>query len=396
MTKRNPNLKALKANYLFPEVNLRKKQFLSMNPEAQLISLGIGDTTEPLTPYIDNALIDASAKLGTKEGYVGYGPEQGIKLLREKIASRLYNNKVSPDDIFISDGTKCDIGRLQMLFGGDISVAIQDPAYPVYVDGSLIAGVNEIVMMPCSPENGFFPDLSKTKATDILYFCSPNNPTGEAATKDQLRRLVDFAKQNKSIILYDSAYAHYIQDPKLPRSIFEIDGAHEVAIELGSFSKIAGFTGVRLGWTVVPESLKYNDGYSVRADWNRLMATIFNGASSISQLGGCAVLDDQGLKEIDDLAKYYMENTQIIKKSLANSTCEIYGGLNAPYLWLNFPKKKSWDIFQYCLEKLHLVVTPGIGFGGQGEGFIRLAAFGHRENILEAAKRLSKGITPVL
>lgn len=392
MTKRNPNMSRLKANYLFPEVNQRKRQFLSLHPNAALISLGIGDTTEPIPPYITKALSKAASNLGTKEGYTGYGPEQGMKVLREKIADKLYPNQVKADDIFISDGAKCDLGRIQMLFGNNISIAVQDPAYPVYIDGSLIQGVTTIVPMPCNPENDFFPDLSKTPRTDLIYFCSPNNPTGAVATKKQLEQLVAFAKSNRSIIIYDSAYANYIQDPNLPKSIFEIDGAKEVAIELGSFSKIAGFTGVRLGWSIVPEELLYEDGTSIRADWNRVTSTIFNGASNIAQLGGCAILDDEGLKEIAALTAFYTENTRLIKESMLELGYEVFGGKNAPYLWVRFRGRHSWDVFQEFLEKFQLVTTPGIGFGPEGEGFVRLTAFGHRENVITAIDRLKDKI----
>ncbi|MEI8365124.1 MAG: LL-diaminopimelate aminotransferase, partial [Parachlamydiaceae bacterium] len=278
MTKRNTLFEALNTNYLFPEINLRKKDFLSRHPEASLISLGIGDTTEPLSPYITQALVKASARLGTQEGYSGYGPEQGMKLLRERIVNAFYPHPqaIKPDEIFISDGAKCDLARLQALFGSQVSIAVQDASYPVYVDGSLIHGVKNIVSMPCTPDNDFFPALGNTPRTDLIYFCSPNNPTGAVATRKQLQSLVAFAKANRSIIIFDAAYAHYIQDETLPKSIFEIPGAHEVAIEVGSFSKIAGFTGVRLGWTVVPDALTYDDGSSVKADWNRLITTLFN------------------------------------------------------------------------------------------------------------------------
>jgi LL-diaminopimelate aminotransferase len=242
VTKRNPNMGRLKANYIFPEINKKKQSFLAAHPGAKLISLGIGDTTEPIPPYITQKLSEAALALGTREGYTGYGPEQGLKELRDKIASKLYAGRVSSDDIFISDGAKCDLGRLQTLFGGAVTVAVQDPSYPVYVDGSLIQGVDRITFMPCRADNDFFPDLAKVPRTDLIYFCSPNNPTGAAATKGQLTDLVAFAKKNRSIIIFDAAYANYIRDPALPRSIFEINGADEVAIELGSFSKIAGFT----------------------------------------------------------------------------------------------------------------------------------------------------------
>lgn len=390
MTKRNQNLTKLKANYLFPEINMRKREFLLKNPSAKLISLGIGDTTEPIPEAIVETLSKTSQRLGTREGYSGYGPEQGIKELRDKIASKIYHNCIKGEDVFISDGAKCDIGRLQMLFGNDVSIALQDPAYPVYVDGSLIQGVREIVYMPCTPENEFFPDLNKTPRTDLIYFCSPNNPTGSVATREQLKRLVAYAKANKSIIIYDSAYASYIQDPALPKTIFEIEGADQVALEVSSFSKIAGFTGVRLGWTVVPEALKYEDGTSVRADWNRIMSTIFNGASNIAQAGGIAVLEDKGWQQIEEMNRFYMENVHLLKETLIERGDEVFGGTNAPYLWMRFKGKKSWDVFQEFLEKYHIVTTPGSGFGPSGEGFVRMSAFGHRENILEAQKRLNK------
>lgn len=393
MTKRNPHIARLSPNYLFPEINLRKRQFLNQNPHAHLISLGIGDTTEPIPPLITQALTQGAAKLGSLKGYSGYGPEQGEQDLREQIASRIYQNRVSSEDIFISDGAKCDLGRIQILFGGQVSIAVQDPAYPVYIDGSIMQGVQTVVPMPCNPENNFFPDLNSLPKTDLIYFCSPNNPTGAAATKSQLQQLVAFAKANRSVIIFDSAYANYIQDPSLPKSIFEIDGAHEVAIELGSFSKIAGFTGVRLGWSVVPEALKFDDGASIKADWKRVMSTIFNGASNISQNGGKAILTDAGWQEISALTAFYMENTRLIRETLQKLNYEIFGGENAPYLWVRFKGRHSWDLFQEFLEKFHVVTTPGIGFGPEGEGFIRLTAFGHRENVLQALERISRPYT---
>lgn len=388
MIKRNENISKLKSSYLFPEINARKQQFLLKNPDVTLISLGIGDTTEFIPESITQALVQSSARLGTPEGYSGYGPEQGIKELRERISSKIYSQMVTPDEIFISDGAKCDIGRLQMLFGNQVSIAVQDPAYPVYVEGSIIQGVKEIVYMPCTPENNFFPDLKSTPRTDLIYFCSPNNPTGATSTKKQLEELVAFARANRSILIYDSAYANFIHDSSLPKSIFEIDGAKKVAIEISSFSKIAGFTGIRLGWTIVPEELKYEDGCSVRADWKRLTSTIFNGASNIAQFGGIAVLKEKGFSEIRQLADYYMENARIMRSTLLNQGKEVYGGINAPYLWVRFKGRKSWDIFQEILENSHIVTTPGSGFGPSGEGFIRFSAFGNRENILKALENL--------
>lgn len=386
--KRNPHMASLQPNYLFPEINERKQQFLASQPDAALISLGIGDTTEPIPFSIVSTLSSFSEALGTPEGYFGYGPERGRGELRELIALKIYKNSISSDEVFVSDGAKCDLGRIQKLFGGEVSVAVQDPAYPVYVDGSIIQGVKNIVFMPCLPENDFFPDLTRVPRTDLIYFCSPNNPTGAAATHAQLKELVQFAKANRSIIIFDSAYANYIQDPSLPKSIYEIEGAHDVAIEVGSFSKLAGFSGVRLAWTVVPDSLVYDDGKPVKADWNRITSTIFNGASNISQAGGCAALQDCGLKEIAAVTAYYLENAKILKKALQDKGHEVFGGINAPYLWVRFPGQKSWDVFQEFLAKFHLITTPGAGFGPSGEGFLRLTAFGHRETILQAVNRL--------
>lgn len=389
--KRNQNISLLKANYLFPEINGKKRQFLEQNPHASLISLGIGDTTEPIPQSIVSSFICTSEGLGTYEKYSGYGPEQGIKELREKIASQIYSNLVNPDEVFVSDGAKCDLGRLQVFFGNDISIAVQDPAYPVYIEGSIIQGVKNIQSMPCSPENNFFPDLSNMPRTDLIYFCSPNNPTGATATRSQLEELVQFAKKNRSIIIFDSAYSCYIQDPSLPKSIFEIEGAKKVAIEVSSFSKLAGFTGVRLGWTIVPSELTYDDGTSIKADWQRLTSTIFNGASNIAQRGGLAALEEQGLTEISLLIHYYLKNAKILKDTLLAKNYEVYGGDHAPYLWVRFKGKNSWDIFQQLLDRYHLLTTPGSGFGPSGEEFIRLTAFGNRKNIEEAARRLQEG-----
>lgn len=386
--KRNPSLTQLKSNYLFPEINERKRQFLLNHPKASLISLGIGDTTEPIPDSIAQALVDASDALRHIKGYSGYGPEQGEKALREKIASQIYSNRVKSDEVFISDGAKCDLGRLQMLFGGDVSIALQDPTYPVYLEGSIIQGVKDVSFLRCAPENDFFPDLNSAPRTDLIYFCSPNNPTGAVATRKQLEELVKFAEVNQSIIIFDAAYANYVQDPSLPRSIFEIEGANKVAIEVGSFSKLAGFTGVRLGWTVIPEELKYDDGSSVKADWNRLVSTIFNGASTISQKGGMKVLEPQGLLESAFLTKFYLDNGRIIKDALEEQGLEVFGGVNAPYLWVEFKCENSWGVFQRFMEELHIITTPGVGFGSAGEGFIRFTAFGHRENIVEAAQRI--------
>jgi LL-diaminopimelate aminotransferase len=390
MIQRNSNMVKLKSGYLFPEINLRKRQFLAKHPGAQLISLGIGDTTEPISPSVIQSLVEISNSLGTLEGYVGYGPEQGMDPLRKKIAEIIYKDRVAPEEIFISDGAKCDIGRLQVMFGSDVSIAIQDPAYPVYVDGSIIQGVREIHMMRCCSENGFFPDLNILLPVDLIYFCSPNNPTGAVSSYSQLAELIAFARKNRSIIIFDSAYAAYIKDPRLPKSIFELDGAKEVAIEIGSFSKLAGFTGVRLGWTVIPEALKYENGLSVRSDWNRITTTLFNGASIIAQHGGLSVLNDPGMEKTVD---FYLENARLIQTAFTTMGYEVFGGTNAPYLWVRFPGEKSWDVFQKLMEQAHIIATPGSGFGPAGEGFVRFSAYGKRENILCAIDRLKNVIS---
>lgn len=386
--KRNPNMTLLQDGYLFPEITRRKNAFLSNNPEANIISLGIGDTTRALPTCIAEALADSANALADSSKYTGYGPEQGIGALRNKIAEVIYKHSVDANEVFVADGAKCDLGRLQMLFGSDVSIAVQDPTYPVYVEGSIIQGVSKIVRLPCNSDNHFFPDLDSAERTDLLYFCSPNNPTGAVASREQLQALVSFAKKNKSIILFDAAYASYIQDPDLPKSIYEIEGAKEVAIEIGSFSKLAGFTGVRLSWTIVPKALKFDDGTSVHADWNRLMTTLFNGASNIAQHGGLAVLEKNGWQAIQEMNAYYLENAAILHRALRELNIQVYGGHNAPYLWARFPGQRSWDIFQYLLEEFHILATPGSGFGDNGEGFMRFSAFAKRENILEATERL--------
>jgi LL-diaminopimelate aminotransferase len=401
MVKRNQNIAKLQSGYLFPEMNKRKNKFLEKNPGAKIISLGIGDTTEPISKHIAKALINAASGLETREGYSGYGDEQGLTELREKIASKIYNGIISGEEVFVSDGAKPDIGRLQLLFDRDVTVAVQDPSYPVYIDSSVMFGktgnynsganrFRRIVYMPCTPENSFFPDLQKIPKADVIFFCSPNNPTGAVATKEQLKQLVEYAKKNKSIIIFDAAYSEYIGDSNLPKSIFEIDGAKEVAIEVNSFSKSIGFTGLRLGWTVVPSELKFDDGTQVRQDWGRIMTTLFNGASNISQKGALAALDDKGQQETKRTVLHYMENARIIKKTLGELGYDVYGGDNAPYIWARMKNMKSWEAFDHILEKVNIVTIPGVGFGKAGEGFLRLSAFGHREDINEAAKRLKE------
>ncbi|GMH03062.1 hypothetical protein Nepgr_004901 [Nepenthes gracilis] len=398
---RNANMAKLQAGYLFPEIARRKAAHLLKYPDAHVISLGIGDTTEPIPEVITSAMAERCHALSTVAGYSGYGDEQGEKQLRTAIASTFYNNLgIVEGDIFVSDGAKCDISRLQMLFGSHVTMTVQDPSYPAYVDSSVIMGqtgqflkdlerYGKIEYMRCTPENGFFPDLSAIGRTDIIFFCSPNNPTGATATRQQLTKLVQFAKDNGSIIVYDSAYAMYISDDS-PRSIFEIPGAKEVAMETASFSKYAGFTGVRLGWTVVPKELLFSDGFPVAKDFNRIVCTSFNGASNIAQAGGLACVSPEGFKAMRQVVGFYKENTDIIVDTFESLGFNVYGGKNAPYVWVHFPGRSSWDVFAEILEKTHIVTTPGSGFGPGGEGFIRVSAFGHRENILEASKRFKQ------
>ncbi|KAH8971502.1 hypothetical protein BDL97_02G146400 [Sphagnum fallax] len=399
--KRNENLTKLQAGYLFPEIGRRRTLHMQKYPDAKVISLGIGDTTEPIPRVITAAMEEKARALSTLEGYSGYGAEQGETALRAGLATAFYGGvDVNANEIFVSDGAKCDIARLQMLFGPEVTMAVQDPSYPAYVDTSVMVGqtgrfqqesqqYGKIVYMKCLPENNFFPDLSEVPRTDIIFFCSPNNPTGAAATRKQLKELVTFARKNGSIILYDSAYAIYMSDDN-PKSIYEIPGAKEVAIEIASFSKYAGFTGVRLGWTIVPSELRYGDGFPVIKDFNRITCTCFNGACNVAQAGGLACVSPEGLKAIHEMVGFYKENTRILVDTFTSLGFKTFGGQNAPYVWVQVPGKSSWDVFAEILEKTHIVTTPGSGFGPGGEGFIRASAFGHRENIIEASRRLKE------
>ncbi|PSS02825.1 Aminotransferase [Actinidia chinensis var. chinensis] len=396
---RNINMERLRNNYLFPEISARELEHIKKYPNAEVISLGIGDTTEPIPDLIASAMSDYARSLSTPEGYKGYGDEQGNKALRKAIAQTFYKDLAVKDtEVFVSDGSQCDISRVQMLLGSDMTIAVQDPSFPAYIDSSVIIGqagdfqynsgkYRNIEYMKCGPQNHFFPDLSNTLRTDIIFFCSPNNPTGHAASREQLEQLVEFAKENGSIIVYDSAYAAYITDES-PRSIYEIPGAREVAIEVSSFSKSAGFTGVRLGWTVVPDELLYSNGFPVGHDFNRIICTCFNGASNIAQAGGLACLSPEGVSAMFSVVDYYKENAQILLDTFASLGLKTHGGVNAPYVWVHFPGKRSWDVFNEILGKTNIITVPGSGFGPGGEEFIRVTAFGHRETILEASTRL--------
>lgn len=404
MISRNKCFENLVAGYLFPEVAKRRRDYQSKHPDAKIISLGIGNTTEPLTPHITKAMVDYAQGLGTKEGYSGYGDDQGMLQLREKIAHILYEGMAQSDEIFISDGAKCDIARIQTLFGSDVKIAVQDPAYPVYIDGSVIVGAagrqnasgghDNVTYLPCTAENDFFPDLSLVKPDTLIYFCNPNNPTGVACNREKLEKLVDFALKNGCIIIYDAAYFSFIRNKGIPRTIYEIPNARKCAIEVNSFSKLAGFTGVRLGWSVVPSDLKFADGTPVKQDWTRVATTLFNGASNIAQYGGLACLDEEGIKETRSLVDYYLENARIMKtaltaKNFADAGVKVYYTGDSPYLWVFFPGQKSWDVFDKILDECKVVTTPGSGFGLAGEGYIRFSCFAHREDVEEACKRLA-------
>lgn len=366
---RNRYFANLSPSYLFPEVNRRVGAYLAKNPGAELISLGIGDTVGPLNRHVAKAMAEKCASFATPEGYEGYGPSYGVQPLREKIAQTFYSS-ISPEEITISDGAKPDLARLQLLFGTNLRVALQDPAYPVYVDTSLMQGHTI----------QYFSSVDQIGPCDLIFFCSPNNPTGVAATHEELEKLVAIARKHRAIILFDAAYSIYIQDQRLPKSIYEIPGSQEVAIEINSFTKIAGFSGVRLGWTVVPKALK-----EIHSDWMRLISTGFNGASLISQAGGLAALDH--LEEIKQVTRETMENARLLMESLSH--LPVLGGKNAPYLFVKVPLN-SWEAFQKVLEEHQIISTPGSGFGPAGEGYLRFTAFAKRENILKATKRLAQ------
>ncbi|CAM8971686.1 unnamed protein product [Rhodiola kirilowii] len=392
-------MEKLQNGYLFPEISMREIAHLRKYPNAKVISLGIGDTTEPVPDIITSRMADFTSSLSTEKGYRGYGPEQGSKELRKAISEIIYRDMpVKETEVFISDGAQCDISRIQLLLGGEVTTAVQDPSFPAYVDSSVIIGrageiehgtgkYRNIEYMKCLPENDFFPDLLTTPKTHVIFFCSPNNPTGHAASYQQLEQLVNFARKNGSIIVYDSAYSSYITDDS-PKSIFEIPGAREVAIEVSSFSKFAGFTGIRLGWTVIPDTLLYSNGFPVIKDYNRIVCTCFNGASRIAQEGGLACLSSAGLEGVSSRIKYYMENARILLDTFTSIGITAYGGINAPYIWVHFPGSSSWDMFAAILKNTHIITVPGCGFGPGGEDYIRVSAFGHRKSIMEASTRL--------
>ena len=386
MIQRRASFQKLKPSYLFTEMNGRKERFLRDHPQADLINLGIGDTVLPLPESVAEALSAFAKGLGTSKGYVGYGSVQGSPLLREKICEFYYPHR-SADEIFISDGAKSEVGRLQQLFGKDISIALQDPTYPVYLDGSLLQGIQTIHLLPCLPENQFFPN--QLPKVDLLYICNPNNPTGVAYSFEALKVFVDWALHHQALILYDGAYSAYIQDPTLPKTIYEIPNAEKVAIEVNSFSKLAGFTGVRLGWTVIPKGLQFESGHSIWEDYFRLFSTLFNGASNIAEYGGISVFSKKGWKEVQKRIAYTMEGAGRLKKIFLRGGYAVHGGENAPYLWVETDGRSSWGVFQEFLEKKYLIITPGEGFGPSGKDFFRLSAFTRHELIDQVASRFS-------
>ncbi|EQA47199.1 LL-diaminopimelate aminotransferase [Leptospira broomii serovar Hurstbridge str. 5399] len=402
----NENYLKLKAGYLFPEIGRRVKAYSEKNPSAKIIRLGIGDVTLPLAPSVVDALVKSSQEMGTSQGFHGYGPEQGYSFLLKAIAENDYASlgvTLDESEIFVSDGSKCDCGNIQEIFSADAKIAIGDPVYPVYVDTNVMAGRTgeagpdgryaNLIYMPATKENGFQPEFPKERP-DLIYLCFPNNPTGTVASKEALKGWVDFAKKNRSIILYDSAYEAFISEPGIPRSIYEIEGAREVAIEFRSFSKTAGFTGLRCAYIVIPKELKgkTRDGQeiSIASLWSRRHTTKFNGVSYVTQKAAEAIYSTQGKKEIRENIAYYMENAKAIREGLQNVGYDVFGGINAPYIWLKTPDHlSSWDFFDRLLDKAQVVGTPGSGFGPAGEGYFRLSAFGKKEDVVEAIRRIS-------
>lgn len=402
----NENFLKLQDSYLFSTIAKKVAEFQKNNPDKKIIKLGIGDVTLPLAKTVVDAMKKASDDLAKKETFMGYGPEQGYDFLREKIVKEDYEKrgiKIEKDEIFVSDGAKCDTGNIVDLFDADNKVAITDPVYPVYLDTNIMserAGkydektgkYENIIYMPCNKENNFEPSFPE-EVPDMIYLCFPNNPTGTVLTKNQLAKWVEYAKKNKSIILFDGAYEAFITEENVPHSIYEIEGAKEVAIEFRSFSKTAGFTGVRCGYTVIPKEVKgyTKDGKEIMLNrlWNRRQCTKFNGASYVTQRGAEAIYTEEGKKEIRENIEYYRENAKIIREGLTKAGFTVYGGVNAPYIWLKLPDEiKSWDFFDKLLNEVAVVGTPGVGFGPSGEGYFRLTAFGSRENTIEAIERI--------
>lgn len=403
MVRINENYLKLPGSYLFSTIGKKVEAFTKANPDRKIIRLGIGDVTQPIAPALIEALHSAVEEMGRSETFHGYAPDLGYSFLREIIAKEDYEARgchISPDEIFISDGAKSDCGNIQEIFSEDARIAVCDPVYPVYVDSNVMAGRtgeydektgkwSRVIYMPCTAENGFVPQLP-ANTPDLIYLCVPNNPTGTTLTRDQLKVWVDYANETGAVILYDAAYEAYIAEDDIPHSIFEIEGAETCAIEFRSFSKNAGFTGVRLGFTVIPKTLVRED-VSLHALWARRHGTKFNGAPYIVQKAGAAVYTPEGKAQVKEQVAYYMRNAKVIYEGLKEAGCEVYGGVNAPYIWLKVPEgMTSWEFFDLLLEEAGVVGTPGSGFGPSGEGYFRLTAFGTYENTKEAVERIKR------
>ncbi len=406
MIKINENFEKIQASYLFSTVAKKVAEFQKNNPDAKIIKLGIGDVTRPLPKVCIEAMKKAADEMGNAETFRGYGPEQGYDFLRNAIVENEYKGLgIEADEIFVSDGAKCDCGNIVDIFALNNKVAVTDPVYPVYVDTNVMSGrtgsykdgkYEGLIYMPMTAENNFKPELPK-EVPDIIYLCFPNNPTGTVLTKDELKVWVDYAKKNKSIILFDAAYCAFISEPNIPKSIYEVEGAKDVAIEFKSYSKTAGFTGVRCGYVVIPKTAYGYDEEGKKVElnklWNRRTCTKFNGTPYITQRGAEAIYTEEGQKEIKENIDYYKENAKIILEGLKEIGIKAYGGVNSPYVWLKTPNNmKSWDFFDMLLEKANVVGTPGEGFGPSGEGYFRLTAFGTKENTIEAMERIKKNL----
>ncbi len=403
MARINQNYLKLPGSYLFSTIAKRVKAYEEAHPEAKIIRLGIGDVTQPIAPEVISSLHTAVDEMGKAETFRGYAPDLGYAFLREKIAKQDFQARgcdISPDEIFVSDGAKCDCGNIQEIFGLDNKIAVCDPVYPVYVDSNVMAGrtgaydeasgrFEGVIYMPCTEENGFSPELPD-EVPDLIYLCFPNNPTGAVISKDKLQAWVDYANEHDSVILYDAAYEAYITEENVPHSIYECKGAKDCAIEFRSFSKTAGFTGLRLGYTVIPKDLK-TGGEELWPLWARRHGTKYNGAPYIVQRAGETVYSEKGRREITEQIKYYLENARIIREGLIAAGYQASGGVNAPYIWLKAPDNlTSWEFFDRLLDEANIVGTPGSGFGPHGEHYFRLTAFGSRENTIRAMERITK------
>ena len=394
----NQNYCNLKESYLFSQIAHKVAEFTAAHPEKKIIKMGIGDVTLPLAPAVIEAMQKAVAEMGVKETFRGYGPEQGYGFLHEAIAKYYagFGVSVASDEIFVSDGAKSDCGNMTDIFSNDNVILIPDHVYPVYLDTNVMCG-RKIIYMQGKPENDFLPMPDDSVKADIIYLCSPNNPTGAVYTKEQLEKWVAYALKNDAVILYDAAYESFISDPEIPRSIFAVEGAKKCAIELCSLSKTAGFTGTRCGYTIVPHDLvrktKYGREMSLNKMWLRRQTTKFNGVPYIIQRGAEAVFSEEGQKQCREMLAFYKENARIMSEALAKKGIKFYGGTHSPYIWMQCPNGMgSWEFFDYLLEKLAVVGTPGAGFGSMGEGYFRLTAFGSRENTIEAMERIEKGL----